>query len=347
MAIDIKTLGPNSYRIGYDTLVEGQTDLLAAIVTTVTSGAHGWEVHADTNPGAGGTKVIKALCEDQVTYKFVRLNHSSTGKHHIALEVGDGASTGSTSLQNTARMDPGNGISLNSYDFQQEISEQSAMYVFVNPRYLILFAEKRNSSGYVYYGNSQGTWTGCLEFREDLGLNGPPFAWTEGTHFSGRLCEMHNTDQDYPWKTWCFSLPRTGTLSTNNEYRYEGTSIGHIMNSLINLEHQGYTSRACDSSDSNWSYNYNYTGNISERDALSKTNNIHRPMTIVPHAVEHRSTQQLRGPFFGIKKALGGYGVLLSTLPVKVDANYFPSKKGTLQDHMFIGSAYDRYLIPL
>jgi hypothetical protein len=344
MSILTETLGPNSYRIEYDTLSEGQNGLLAAIVSAVTGAAHGWEVHHDTSPGAGGTKVIKSLCEDQSTYKFVRL--SSNGSN-IYLEVGDGSTDGSTSMQNIASYDPATAQNHSPASFQQVVSEHSAMYVFVSPRYIILFAEKRNSSGYVSYGNAYGTWTGCLEFRDDLGQFGAPFAWTDGYHFSGRVGDDDDNNDDHPWKTWCFSLPRTGTGSTNNEFRYEGTSIGHIMNSLINYYHYSYTSRSCNSGSYNWTYNYYYDGDASEKNALSKTNTQHRPMTIVPHAIEHRSTQQIRGPFFGLKKALGGYGVILSVLSVKADASFFPSKKGTLQDHMIIGSAYDRYLIPL
>lgn len=348
MSIDIKTLGPNSYRIGYNTMSEAQNELLATITSLATNGTHGWEVHHDTSPGSGGTKVLKALCEDGTTYKYVRLRYNTSGGPNLRMEVGDGATDNSTAMQNIANMNPATTTTMNYYDFQQELSENSAMYVFVHPRYIILFAEKRNNSGYVYYGNKFGTWTGCLEFRDDLGQNGAQFAWTDGHHFSGRVGEAYDNDNaDYPWKTWCFSLPRTGSGSTNNQYRYEGTSIGHIMNSLINFYHYSYTNRTCNSGNWNWTYNYNYTGNATERDALSKTNNIHRPMTIVPHAIEHRTTPYLRGPFFGLKKALGGYGVLLSIIPVKVDANLFPSKKGTLIDHMFIGSAYDRYLIPL
>lgn len=351
MIVSTETLGPNSYRIRYTDMNDGNSVLMQELLSVILDGDHGWEMFSDSNPATGSPKVIRSLCEDGTTYKYVRLSYSTSGVRHIALEVGDGAVN--TTLDNVCLMDPaiasnyGSVPAINSWQFHQELSDFSAMYVFVTPRYLILFSEKRTSSGYVRYGNNFGTWTGCLEFREDLGLSGPPFAWTDGHHFSGNVAELDTTHADTSWKTWAFSLPRTGSLSVNNQYRYEGTSIGHVMNSLLHFEHVASTTRACNSGNYNWTYAYNYRGVSSEKDALSKANDIPKPLAIVPHAVEHRSTPQLRGPFFGIKKALGGYGVIMTEIPVKVDSDLFPSKKGLPVNHIMIGSAYDRYLIPL
>ena len=348
MTISTKTLGPNSYRIDYDDVSEIRQKIIPTICAAILSGDHGWEMHHDPSPGNDSAKVLKALCEDGTTYKYVRLQvNTYGGDYMVRLQVGDGAADGSTSLQNIAADDAGMGNS-HWYDFHQRISNYngpSSMFVFAHPRWLVLFAQINDSSGRTTYGNGKGSWTGCIEFREDLGASGPSFAWAEGYHMAGHIPYLEIRSQYNPEQTWCFSTPRSGSGSTSNTYRYERNAIGHPLNMLVRY-YQPVRTWYC-SYRRSWTYYTYYRAARLEHDSRNKATKSERPMVIVPHAIEHTSARQLRGPFFGLKLALGGYGVLTSVLPVKTDASFFPHRKGTAKDHMIIGSATDRYMIPL
>jgi len=327
--------GPNSYRFEYADPQEGNDLLLPEICRVIIEGEHGWVMHHDSSPGNNNPKILKALCADGETYKYVRLSVVNSGANMLRLEVGDGAAEGSTSLQNVCALD--------SWNYHQQVIDTSgyggAMFVFVHSRWLAMFSDISNDSGYQTYGNRRSTWSGCFELQT---RGTSKFCWTDGHHLSGR---MTGNDIDIN-KTQSASFPLSLSGSTNSSYRYYYVSVNDPMAQPHWYQVERITS--CNWNSSRYTTRYRsfwYGGPIrffESRNRLSRA-----PMVSPISLIEINNGIDLVGNVYGIKSVQSRYGVVTSIIPYKTKDDYFPSKKGEYKDHMFVGSTSDRFLIPV
>lgn len=287
-------------------------EVAAAIKNALTS--MGWEEVAGTP--ASGNYVLRALCVDGVTYKFLNVFASGV---NIAFNVGEGWN--GTALTNISFAWGANAAYM---AMDVGAAAGSTVFVFGSARYAIVTVRRADET----WGTSVGqSFVGCVEISKDnpeeVSGQFPLFALAQGGMMLAVTSNTYNTTDKLPH---CLSFPRQAVTGATGQSANNSQGITTIAGqtrsfaaSLLNCLPSG----------------------------PNKLSSSGYPMAFTPYSVDYNQ-QLIRGRVYGLKLLSLNTGANMDKIRMRVDANgfYDPNGVETRNHYILATTGGGRFAIP-